>query len=322
MQVQKAALGSRNYRLGMSKAPTRGKVNPRGYIQREIRNRNQKRAGRGNDGFSDRRSGLAKSALNNAKRYASSPGKKQDPRLASKPKRNDVKITTPGFADPNDNTRITAPGFVDNSPSIPPLKINENGQLDLPFDEAFGLGLVDQQQSMNSELMDLQQQEQEQALDFANSRRNLTNQFREANRNTLNENAARGTAFSSGYGVQASDNARNFNNAINDLTSWNTQTMSGFGNRRMGIQNAFNDYVRQAVLRRSMDLAPEAGDLGYGVDKPKQVWNKPSSPKKKPSASKGGKKTTPSKGSKKLPTKPAKKSQSKKPRRIKKLRKW
>jgi hypothetical protein len=279
MKVAKAATGSRNYNMGMSKAPTRGKVNPSGYIQREVRNRNQQAVGR--DGQSDRRSGLAQAALKNAGRYA---GKPQNPKMGARPvgvrpggRSANIKIGTPGFKD----IKIGTPGFEDikvgtpegmGQPQIPNVRINNNGQLDLPFDEAFGLGLVEQQQEMNSELMGLQGEEQAQAMDFANQQRDLGLQFEDVKRNTLNGNAAGGTAFSSQYAVGASDNSRNFNNALNDLNAWNTQTMSGFGNQRMGIQNAFNDYVRQAVLRRSMDLAAEAGDLGYGQDAPNADW--------------------------------------------------
>lgn len=287
MRMTEAAMGSRNYNMGMSKAPTRGKVNPSGYIKRELRNRN-KAAGRGNDGNSDRRSGIAKAALKNVNKYAwNGPGKLQNPTMSTRPKPNLPNISIPkgeGFGSSVPKVGIPGgEGF--GGPSqrpIPNISINKNGQLDLPFDEAFGLDLVDQQQGMNSELMDLQQQQQMQALQHANSKRDLGLQFEGVQRDTLNSNAGRGTAFSSQYAVGASDNARNYNNVLNDLDSANTLANSGFANQRMGIQNAFNDYVRQAVLRRTMDMAPGAGDLGYGIDAPNADWVDPKSPKKYP----------------------------------------
>lgn len=302
MKINTAATGKRRYGLGQRHAPTRGKVNPKGYIKREISNRNKK-AGKGKDGLSDRRSGLAKAALRNSKRYVSNRPKPRPtatlPKPANRP--NDMRVGTP-----------EALAGTPQPPQIPNISINQNGQLDLPFDEAFGLGLLDQQQSMNSELLNLQQQQQQQAMEFANNQRDLGLQYEDIKRDTLNGNAAQGMAFSSQYAVGASDNARNFNNAQNDLNAWNAQSQSDFDMQRTGIQNAFNDYVRQAVLRQSMDLAGEAGDLGYGISKPEQVWkNKKKAPAKKPAS---GKK-------KKLPTKPAKRRQTPTTRKSSKGRK-
>lgn len=316
MKINTAATGKRRYGLGERTAPTRGKVNPSGYIQREVRNRNRQ-AGMGQDGQSDRRSGLAKAALNNAGRYA---GKPQNPKMGVRPigvrpggRTGNIKIGTPGFKD----IKIGTPegeGF-GAGPQIPNLKINDNGQLDLPFDEAFGLDMVNQQQSMNAELMDLQQQQQMQALQHGNTKRDLGLQYEDVKRDTLNSDASRGMAFSSQYAVGASNNARNYNNAINDLESANTLANTGFSNQRMGIQNAFNDYIRQAVLRRTMDLAGEAGDLGFGIDAPNADWMDPKNPKKypgkaqhnKPTLKKPAKKSTPSKSSGKKKSSPIKK---------------
>jgi len=168
------------------------------------------------------------------------------------------------------------------------VKINENGQLDLPYGDAFGSSMLDYQTQMNQDLLDLQQSQQAQAADYNQQKRDLTQQYDQAKRGTLNAAASRGQAFSSAYGTQVANNATSFNNANNDLDNANAQAQAGFSANRTGIETAFNNYLRRAVLDRGVELAGQAGTLGYGQAAAKPVYAPPKrpAPPKKPVAKK------------------------------------
>ncbi len=173
-----------------------------------------------------------------------------------------------------------APAPAQATPPVPVVKINENGQLDLPYGSAFGNSMLDYQTQMNSQLQDLQQSQQAQASDYAQKKRDLGQQYTEQQRGTLNQNASRGTAFSSAYGTQVADNATQYNNANNDLNTADAQAQAGYSSARTGIETAFNNYLRQAVLDRGVELAGQAGKLGYGQATAKAVYAQPKSPAK------------------------------------------
>ena len=154
-------------------------------------------------------------------------------------------------------------------PANPYVEINANGQLDLPYSTQYGWDVLNKTEEMNQSLLDLQQQQQAQQLDYTQTKRDLGQQFEGVQRETLNNSAARGLARSSMYGKKVADYSTNYNNAVTDLESQNTQAQQGFSLGRTQIQNAFNNMLRQSGLLRAQEAAQNAGSLGYGKATPK-----------------------------------------------------
>lgn len=322
VNIRTAAAGRRQYGMG-SYAPTRGKVNPAGYVKRELKGRlGQPVQGRDNFGRpSESRSGLAAAALNKRFKGASPPrmlpkkqGVSNGPKFNKKP--NAIKGMIPKKAAPKGGGASSGPLPPSITPAqiratMPTVKINANGRLDLPFDAAYGLGLVEQQQAADAELMQLQQDEQQWGLDLQNARRDLDTQFTDIKRDTLNEHAGRGLAFSSGYGDSVLQNQNQYNTFQNDLASQDALARSGFSNARTGIENAMNDFIRMATQRRVEELSAEAGKLGFGVSgdgnwiPPTPTPKPPAKPKSKPKNNNKPKEKP--KNSPKPPAKPKKK---------------
>jgi hypothetical protein len=293
MNTNKALTGKRVYRMS-SHAPTRGTNNPSGYIKRELRNDNKperaqriqplkpaepvykKAAGNhgvskvGNDGQSDTRSGLAS---------------KMKP-----PPRNITKL--PSRPRPRVAGIVKAAGMTGGAAMAAHNKaniaINNNGRLDLPFDYSASQNALEQQQQANQSLLDLQSQQQQHAQEYLKGLRDAQQGYTGQQRQTLNDNAARGTAFSSGYGVQVGQNATNYNNAVNDLGAQNTQFNNSIEAQRTAVNTGLQDYLRQQALARAVKLDNDAGTLGFGVSKAKPVLAK-ARPRVKAIAKKGRK---------------------------------
>lgn len=259
--VQQNLTGKRVYR-NSSFAPTRGTNNPSGYIERELRNNMQARtpyqgvSKSGTDGQSDTRSGLAATALGGR------------PMVNTQTRTTGASPTALGGKPAGSNGMPVTPGFVPaQAPAKSPaqvVQISPTGQLNLPFDYKYAQEALTQKSNMNSALLALQQETQAAAQDYLRNRNKTDQAFGEANRNTLNDNAARGTAFSSGYGRQVGKNATSYNNAINELDMQNNQTQTNAIANRNQIQQAYNDFLRQQALARANDLHQQAGTLNLG----------------------------------------------------------
>lgn len=159
-----------------------------------------------------------------------------------------------------------SPDLAGNAPAYTPpdyVKINTNGQLDLPYDESFAWGMLDQKQNMNQQLLELQQAAQQQAMEYQRIKRDAGQDFEELGRDTLNGYAGRGMAFSSGYGNSVAENSNKYNQFLGDLESNNSLFQSQIAQQRGGIENAFNEFLRQGALEQALKLAPGAGDLGF-----------------------------------------------------------
>lgn len=161
-------------------------------------------------------------------------------------------------------TTTTTPG-PDPAPVQPPsVKINANGQLDLPYDPAMSDDILNAKDQMNARLLQMQQQEQAQNLEYGQLTRNANMDFQNLARQTLNKFAGRGLAFSSGYGNQIAENSTEFSNYMNDLAQGDTLFKQGMASERGQLESQFNDMLRRWGLNRARDLAPDAGTLGYG----------------------------------------------------------
>lgn len=313
MVFNKFAAGKKVYSNGKN-APTQGRVNPQGYIQREVKNQAQKGAfgikpfqtlaqqNRGRDGQSDARSGLAQQAIANRDKlkYETDPriltGSPSIPRFVDQAsydawiKKNTLPKDQQQTGGKGVPMKAQPVGGITNITPPPHMKINENGQLDLPYDEGYAFSIMEGQQGLNQSLLELQMQQQQQGMEFANLKRDAGFDYENLKRAALNNASARGMAFSSGYGHDVAQNANAFNTYMNDLEAQNTMFNQGIGSQRTAIENAFNDLLRRAAYERGLALEDEAGDLGFGQDIlqpsiPAPVGNKPKpKPAPKPAA--------------------------------------
>lgn len=235
-------------------APTRGQVSAqgaKGYIQREV----TKNAGNRNiyggvsktgaDGRSDTRSGIAARALN---RQIGQQGQPQ-----------------------HNNPAAPKPPKTPNQPAAPvgppPIKINKDGILELPYNQEVSQGILDSQQQMNEKLMELQAGQQQQGLAFGQNMRQTDLDYGNLQRATLNDNAGRGTIFSSSYGQALGNDANAYNNQKNDLIAQNSLFNIDTDRQRLGIESAFQNMLSQFGLDQANAAAPNAGSLGYGDTK-------------------------------------------------------
>lgn len=158
----------------------------------------------------------------------------------------------------------TTPG-ADPAPVQPPsVKINANGQLDLPYDPAMSDDILNAKDAMNARLLQMQQEQQAQAMEYGQLTRNANMDYQDLARQTLNKFAGRGLARSSGYGNQVAENSTEFSNYMNDLAQGDTLFKQSMASERGQLESRFNDMLRRWGLNRARDLAPDAGTLGYG----------------------------------------------------------
>lgn len=317
MVFNQFAAGRKVYGQG-SYAPNRGKVNPRGYVQRELRkkqimNKNKGVSTFGQDGKSDTRSGAAKAILARRAKAKAGPVKKKP---VKKPTAMKPMGVTPKPATPSTPPAAEGPNQTGQLPAdnFQPIQISPNGTLDLPYDMQSSTDLLAQKEQANAELQSLQAEEQAHNLEFGQAKRDADIDYQDLARSTLANAAGRGVAFSSGYGVQVGRNATDFNNYMSDLIAGDSAFKQDAERRRGGVVTAFNDFLRKDALDRAARAAANAGNLGYGKTpvktnpEPKVPTNKPK-PKPKPKAppkKKGGGNSIPKTGPKK-PT-PKKKS--------------
>ena len=147
---------------------------------------------------------------------------------------------------------------------IPHVKINPNGQLDLPYDPNMADSILDAKDQMNQRLLELQQQDQAQQLEFTQLQRDAGIDYNNLARQTLNQYSGKGMAFSSGYGNAVAENSTDYSNYMNDLTQSDALFDQGIASERGQIETRFNEMLRRWALNQGRKLSENAGDLGYG----------------------------------------------------------
>lgn len=262
------AAGQKLYGNG-SYAPTRGQVSAQGaagYLKRELTNRarqgNRNLYGgvskTGRDGQSDTRSGVTAKTLS----------------------RTQTKHNPPGYNPPNPQGGKNGPMLP--GPPPPPV-INKDGILELPYNQEFSTAILGATQDMNQKLLDLQAGQQQEALGYNQGVRQTEQDYAGLKRATLNDNAGRGTIFSSGYGQAVGNNAAAYNNQMNDLNTQHALFNSDIDRQRLGIQTAFQNMLSQFALEQANTASADAGNLGLYVNPVRDT-------RKKKGKKKGGKK--------------------------------
>lgn len=267
--VSKALIGKPVYRNG-SFAPNRGVVNPTGYVQRELKKQGVSQIGA--DGQSDTRSTLAQQALSRQltnTRIVNPTGSQSNPSQPFTTKTPQLSSTASapaaaGSTTPNRTPviRSTAVNSATGQQTPSTLQIHSNGQLDLPFDFQTAYDALQAEQAANDDLLDIQQDQQQLGLQYQRDTRDAGLSYGEQKRYTLNDNAARGTAFSSGYGVQVAENARDYNNMLSDLNTNYSSNVGALATRRAQTQANLQRTLALLALQQSVRQDAQAGQLG------------------------------------------------------------
>lgn len=277
MQIGTLRTGKPIYRMS-SFAPTRGQVDPQGYLQRELR-----KQGLGSSGApSDSRSGLARTMLGNRGAAQTPLGEGGYKSAPTKPEPKPPAGTKPGHGAPG-----STPGTHPEAPppaTTPFIHVNENGTLDLPFDFTASSAALGLTQDANAQLLALQQGGQQEDLSYQTDMRDASKGYIQQKRDTLNSAAATGNAFGSAYGYAAGQNANEFANTTGSRNIQHSLFGAQTVEQRGAIERDFNAALQQLILQQGIDAAGSAGSLGYGTTKP------PGKPKPKPHGTKGGRK--------------------------------
>ena len=261
MQIGTLARGKPIYRMS-SFAPTRGPVNPQGYLQRELR----KQGLMGSDGQSDRRSGLASNMLNNRGIVAGEPGHKP-PGSGPRPGNDRSNPGGPLLPDKQDQQAGPYGGIMNNAhmdPVSPVVNVNEDGTLSLPFDLQSSKDAIALQQDFNAQLLGLQQDQQGSDLQYQMALRSAMQGYDQTKRDTLNSSAASGNAFGSAYGYAAGRNANEFANTSGNLTAEHGLGQANTAATREALVRDFNQQLALIIADQAAAAAENAGSLGYG----------------------------------------------------------
>lgn len=271
----KFAAGRKVYGQGAT-APTRGQVDPGGYIRRELSRRNtQQGVSRvGRDGQSDTRSGIAAKAIhgnigNNIGR-PNANGMQQPGQQMSQ-------WQAPTFGQgAGQGSAVTTPGVGMGAAPPTPVQVNNNGVLELPYNSEYANQALDAQQSFDDEMMSLNFEEQNQQAEMARFMRELESGYVDRQRETLSGAAGNGMLYSSQYTTGANNDATQYNNTKNDATNQNTNFMSQLAARRNSAQSGFNQLIQRITQGYADSLSEDAGNLGYGVSAPTGAPARPS----------------------------------------------
>lgn len=303
MAFNRYAAGSKVYNGGSS-AATRGTVDPEGYVNRSLRQRNAKQ----------RRSGLAKAAIRRLdKKIANTdpglqrrklrskrldhraslhkPGSKRHKEITRNDRRLESKISQ-AQARQNRGKPITG---LKQAPKPPVVTVSPNGQLNLPWNLDNNLQAIDAYHKQQQGLLGLQEQEQQYNMGYVRDVRDAEQGYDMMRDQTRNNFAARGMGFSTAHANQAEFDATNYNNYVTDRNLDQTNFMNAIAARRLGLENNFNDVLRALAVENAMDSSKRAGDLGYGrsQEKPNQNGKKRKPKKKAPNKKRPASKRTP-----------------------------
>lgn len=256
---------------GGSFAPNRGQVSAQGaqgYLQRELKKGPYGGVSQvGSDGRSDTRSGVAASALQRRR----PGGKPQGP--GGRPQGSNPPASTVSGVMPHPSTQQPLPSNnnggsqqpqVPQAPQPPQVVITPTGQLELPTTGQFSQDVLAALDQYNSDLIGLNMDEQSEGMEYTKNRRDTDIKYDDTKRSTLSNNASRGTAFSSGYGVAVSRNARDYQNMINDQDTKHNLFNQMSSLKRSSILTAFQRMLAQSAMNNANDLSGDAGNLGLG----------------------------------------------------------
>lgn len=148
------------------------------------------------------------------------------------------------------------------------VTVGANGQLNLPYNAAYGQAQYDAVQKANDQLLGYQTDFNTQQQQYGTQKRNLASEYSNQQRTTRNVAGARGNVFSSAYGTAVSNDASKNASANAELEGQNTAFLQNYELQKSNVQNNLNQTLGLAMSQYAQDLAKQAGTLGYGKSSP------------------------------------------------------
>src|SRR5699024_371087 len=198
--------------------PNRGQVNAQGYLQRELKKQGQIQQPRppqaprppqgnigqyggvstfGQDNQSDTRSGVAQSMLQNQQGTD-----QQDPLEYDSPVKATGKKINPSKA------------LTETQGAKPVVKVTSVGKLKMPYNFKYASAALKEKQKAQEALAKANREWEEGKLEVGQQRYEADTQYEQLAQDTLNQHAAAGTAFSSGYGTSVRSNVTDYNSIL------------------------------------------------------------------------------------------------------------
>ncbi len=250
------AAGQKIYNGGSS-AATQGTVDPSGYIQRGMNNQFSPQP-LGADGMSDQRSGLASAALDRLRNMRANPmtGGVPGPDVQNPP---GVPTQTPqpyATIAPMPKTSPTGQilpdpslqGFMNNLFTAPPpgtSGLNGLGYDPNVFNQAQNLNV-----SRTNQYADMDNQANNILEDYGVANRKNDRRYVDTQRNTLNNDAGRGMAYSSGHAVDVTRDAQNYADAASQLLRLRNQGLTGLTTQKNAFDLGYSTQIAQ--LQRAL----------------------------------------------------------------------
>lgn len=232
------AVGNRIYR-GASSAPTRGTVDPMGYIERSLM---------------DSRSGLAEAALRRLQ-----PGAQQSSPSGATPQ-------SAGYGTPAPAPAQYGGAFLAPRPITAPA-VSMTGKIStagIPYEAGAADSMERLFDERNNAMMQLLQKEQQTNRDYVVQARDVDRARPDMLRNLLNSFAGRGMARSSGYGMGVGQVENQVANLLAELMQKRTGALNQVAEGRRDTERGYNLGLTEAQKAAVRRLAQQAGTLGLG----------------------------------------------------------
>ena len=255
MSIAKYSVGNRVYK-GASSAPTRGTVDPMGYVERSLNNPSQSRSGLAQAALRRMKPGGAVTGLAQATSQVDARNKPQG--APGQQATGGSAAPTPGMGGPP-SLAVTDIGKL--RPQLPGAS---QGGTSLPFDPEAADAQQNLQGQKNRFESDATAEGQRIEREYGSQRRDIEDQQPEDARRLLEGYAGRGLAYSSGYSYDQADQQGQYSNLMSELEQGRTGGLADLLRQR-GLFN--DDYagrlqsIQTAAARR---LADQAGDLNLG----------------------------------------------------------
>lgn len=268
-----------------SYAPTRGRNNPAGYLQRELSKQGLVNANNnatpnsnpnggnvgvfggvsrvGGDGESDTRSGVAAGALKTTGAVGTSQGQG-----------NGLVTATPGLT----------------TPETPKAQISAIGEIKLPYNFNSTANILSEQQAAQQALLEIKKQRDANQLDYLRQSAMTQDEFDDTMDTSKNVAASRGLSFASAHGKDVSQNYNRFSDMMQQLAADAAAKENSAVESQNIVTTGLNAKLQQELAAQGFEAMEKGGQ--WVVTKKPTPTAKPSA-KPKPAAKKPAAKPKP-----------------------------
>ena len=269
MAASSYLVGNRVYK-GASNAPTRGTVDPMGYVERSLNNPSQKRSGLAAAALRRLQPGQQSNTSQNLDPQQANPLQGYSGAARSVQVRNPSTATGAGAAvqTPTPNPQAGPLAVTNTGKLKPQLPSASTGATGLPFDPTAADAQVQLQAQKNRFESDAAAEEQRIQREYMMQRRGVEEEMPNAQRELLERYAGRGLAYSSGYAYDQGDQQGQYARLLSQLESGQTDGLADLLRQRGLFNDDWSSRLQAVQAAAARRLAEQAGDLGLGGEQP------------------------------------------------------